>query len=357
VKGLRRRIEGIHEDPPTLFWPFLVSLSLLYRGLVALHRWFYSSGLARVKRLPRPVVSIGNLTVGGGGKTPLVIWLVEKMASRGIRAVVLSRGYGRRSRRTLLAGPEDDWSLSGDEPVVIARRTRTPVAVARDRYLGGMKALESQEVDIFIMDDGFQHRGLYRDLDIVAVDGLRRFGSGKLLPAGILREPVSRLRDADLVVVTKSAVPDHRFERELKGFKDFPVMWSDFRAAGLVPLGTARGSSFEGALEGKALAFCGIANPQGFRSSLRQAGVRVAGFLAFPDHHPFSVQDVDRIKAAARETGSCCMVTTEKDAVRWPDDDPEIPVYFLSMVTVPLKGEENLIEKVERLALGTGGNN
>jgi len=223
--------------------------------------------------------------------------------------------------------------------------------VSANRYQAGLEVLKHSDVDLFILDDGFQHHALKRDLDIVTVDGRRHFGTGRLMPAGILREPVSRLRDADVVVVTKAAVPDPHFGNELTRVKDVPVVWFDFKPAGLVPLDPATRSKERGISPGPVLAFCGVADPEGFRHSLKRAGIEVAGLINFPDHHPYSAKDISRIKAAAREAGVGRMVTTEKDAVRWPDNDQEIPLYFLSMEQVPVQGEEKLMRILQELVL------
>jgi tetraacyldisaccharide 4'-kinase len=354
---IRRRAERLLDKPPAVLLPLLILLSLLYRAAAFLHRQFYRTGLIRRKKLPKPVISVGNLVVGGGGKTPVVMWLAGELVSRGLRPAVLSRGYGRRSRRTVLVGPEDHWTLCGDEPLLIARGLEVPVAVSADRYGAGMMVLEDHDVDLFIMDDGFQHRALFRDLDIVVVDGQRRFGSGRLLPAGVLREPVSRLRDADFILVTKAQAPDRQFDKELTRFKDLPVVWSDFRPAGLLPVSPTTGSGEGGIPPGSALGFCGVAYPEGFRHSLARAGIEVGEFLTFPDHHPYSAEDVSRIEAAAREARVAYMVTTAKDAVRWPDDHAGTPLYYLCAETVPLEGEGKLIAMAQALLPPKGREN
>ncbi len=343
MKVLGRYLEGIPESPPTFLLPFLLPLSLLYRGGLILHRWFYSTGLGKVKRLPRPVVSVGNLVVGGGGKTPTVLWLVARLLEKGIRPAVLSRGYGRRSRETLIVRPDDSWRRGGDEPVLIARHTGVPVAVSAQRYLAGMKVLQEQDVDIFLLDDGFQHHSLHRDLDILVVDNLRRFGSGRLLPAGILREPLTRLRDADLVLVTKARASDSAFVGRLRRYGRCPVVWSDMRPTGLRPHGTQRSGEVGPPPEGPALAFCGIAYPQGFRESLERCRITVADLLVFPDHHPYSDEDAERIAADALHKGARFLVTTEKDAVRWPDAPLPIPLFHLTAETVMLEGGDFLM--------------
>jgi tetraacyldisaccharide 4'-kinase len=349
---LRRRFERILAGPPSWLWPVLVPLSLLYAGGSAFHRGLYRLGILKSRNLPRPVVSVGNLTVGGAGKTPIVMWLAEALSNRGIRPAILSRGYGREGAGIRVVDPDGPWRIFGDEPTMMARKlAEVPVVVSGDRRRAGLNLLQHKDVDLFILDDGFQHHALKRDLDIVAIDNHRRFGTGRLLPAGILREPVKRLQDADIVVVTKVVIPDSNFEKELTRLKDVPVVWFDFRPAGLVPLDPSTETTETDASSGSALAFCGIAHPDGFRQSLKRAGIEVAGFITFPDHHTYSVEDISRIKAAARETGVRRLVTTEKDAVRWPDHDPEIPVYFLSMETIPLQGEEKIMRILQDLVL------
>ena len=349
---LRRRFEEVLAAPPSWLWPVLVPLASLYAGGLALHRGLYRIGILKSHNLPRPVVSVGNLTAGGGGKTPIVMWLAETLAMKGVRPAILSRGYGREGDGIRIVDPDGPWRIYGDEPSMMAGRLgEIPVVVSVNRRLAGLDLLQHRDVDLFILDDGFQHHALKRDLDIVAIDNHRRFGTGRLLPAGILREPVKRLQDADIVVVTKVVIPDPNFEKELTRLKDVPVVWFDFRPAGLVPLDPSTETTETDASSGSALAFCGIAHPDGFRQSLKRAGIEVAGFITFPDHHTYSVEDISRIKAAAREAGVGRLVTTEKDAVRWPDHDPEIPVYFLSMETIPLQGEEKIMRILQELVL------
>ena len=341
---LRRRFEAVLDDPSPWMLPVLVPLSLLYRGLAALHSGLYRSGLLKTKSLPVPVISVGNLTLGGGGKTPLVMWLARALAERGISPAVLSRGYGRKSGKACVVDPEGPWQFFGDEPSMLARKLeKIPVGVSADRYRAGMEVLKQCEVDLFILDDGFQHYALERCLDIVAVDDRRRFGTGRLIPAGLLRGPLSRLKHADLLIVTKASAPDSRFEKELNILSEAPVAWFEFKPAGLVPLNGATELTETDGYCGPAFAFCGVADPEGFRSSLVQAGIEVAGIMPFPDHHPYCKEDVSRISAAAGEAGARLMVTTEKDAVRWPANGSGIPVYFLSMEAIPLKGEDEIM--------------
>ena len=343
---LRNRLEAVLSDPPALFLPVLILLSLFYRGLSSFYRFLFSSGTLRSSRLSRPVVSVGNLAVGGGGKTPLTMWLAQRLIASDIKVAVLSRGYGRTSDDLRIVEPEDSWQRVGDEPVLMVSRIKgMTVAVSKDRFAAGKKVLENSDVDLFLLDDGYQHYALWRDLDIVVVDGLRRFGNGRLLPAGILREPVSRLRYADVVVVTKAHQKDYNFESYLKKHTKAPIFWADYlpmelesvKPSVLMPGRMEPGGTF--------LAFCGIAGPDGFRETLARAGIEIADLLIFPDHHPYSASDVDLILEAASRSNADALVTTEKDAVRWPHGTLPLPVFALPVHPV-IENEEELLEEI-----------
>jgi len=183
---------------------FLRPMSALYAGAQGLRSAAYRSGLLKPTRVGRPVVVVGNLTVGGTGKTPLVAWLVEALAARGIRAGIVSRGYGRSGDAVRSVDPRDSWRDVGDEPLLLARRTRAPVVVGRDRVAAARRLIELG-VDAIVADDGLQHLRLARDFELVVVDGARGFGNGRLLPSGPLREPLTRLRTVDAVVVNGDA--------------------------------------------------------------------------------------------------------------------------------------------------------
>jgi tetraacyldisaccharide 4'-kinase len=324
----------------------LVLLSLLYRGLSLLHRYLYSSGILNSRSLPRPSISVGNIVVGGGGKTPLTMWLAEKLMASGVRVAILTRGYGRVHGGFRLVEPGDSWQSVGDEPALMASKiSGLTIAVSKNRYKAAIKVLERCEVDLFLLDDGFQHYALKRDLDIVVIDGRKRFGSGRVLPAGILREPVSSLKKADLIVVTRTQRIDPEFERYLKGHTAAPIFWADYQPMELSPVSPAEPPQKEGDKGGSFVAFCGIAGPDGFRDSLARAGIEVAELLAFPDHHPFSVSDMDTIVGTAVERQAAALVTTEKDAVRWPHRKLPLPVYSLPVQPV-VEGEEEILERI-----------
>ena len=298
-------------------------------------------GVLRRKPLPRPVVSIGNLTLGGGGKTPLVVWLARTALDQGKKPAILTRGYGRKGKGTLIVEPSMNWREAGDEPSLLSGALPgVPVAVSRDRNRGGWEVLGRGDVDLFILDDGFSNQALKKDLEIVVVDDRRRFGNGRVFPGGILREPLKRLKDAGVVVVTKANSVDGSFRERVGKVSDAPVFWADFKPGPLVRVG---GGGKPGlSPEGPFLGFCGIADPEGFRLSLKRAGMEVLELLAFLDHHPYTFSDVALIRDHAVRLGAKALVTTEKDGVRWPGGNEGLPCFALTIEIVFLEGEEEL---------------
>lgn len=350
-----RRLAGkiaLRPSPPLL--ALFVPLSFVYGVVAALHRWAYRSGLLRAAVLPRPVVSIGNLAVGGGGKTPLTMWLAKKLEDQGKEAGVLTRGYGRSGDRSVIAYPGHDWKDIGDEPALMIRKVKgLPVAVSKNRQRGGEELLGTRNIKVFILDDGFGHHALHKNLEVVVIDDNRRFGSGRLLPAGILREPVERLKEAGIIVVTKAARVDQGFEEEIKKHTDAPVLWADYRPDRLVPVGE-QGETGSGTVpEGPFLGFCGIADPESFRISLGRAGVETRGIVTFPDHHPYAPSDVSAITARAFKMGATALVTTEKDGIRWLPEESALPCYVLAMDVFFLKGEAVFLEAVDKVLAGS----
>ncbi|HLB00116.1 MAG TPA: tetraacyldisaccharide 4'-kinase [Bacteroidota bacterium] len=292
----------------------LAPLSWIYGAVVSIRNACYDSGIFSVKKINTPVISVGNITTGGTGKTPLVEHLITRLTGRGLRPAVLSRGYGRTTRGTLVVS--DGSSVletamrGGDEPVQIARKfPRCPVVVDADRVRGA-RLIESRFApDVILLDDGFQHRALHRDLDVVVLDDVPDASKMRLLPAGDRREPMGALGRAGLVIVNRRRegtptagapgriVMRHRLKRIV-----------DPATGGDVPFDTLRGAA--------CIAFCGIGNPGAFARTLADNGISPAGFLVFPDHHRFGDRDFERIDACSDENAARFIVTTEKDAVR-----------------------------------------
>ncbi len=249
----------------------MTSLSILFGAAVGARNALYSRGVLPSRRLERPVVSIGNLSVGGSGKTPFVRLLGEMLKQRGISFDVLSRGYGRQTRGVAVVDPGGASRDFGDEPLLIARKLQVPVIVGEERVAAGRLAEERFPTRLHLLDDGFQHRALARDFDIVLVTP--EDAHDRLLPAGRLREPLSALARADAVVLTSGA-PEDAFPLEGK------LVWRAHRA--IAPSD----------LPSHPLAFCGIARPQNFFVQLRTAGVELAGEASFRDHHQYTEKDV-----------------------------------------------------------------
>jgi tetraacyldisaccharide 4'-kinase len=269
-------------------------LSAIYGGVVGARNALYDHRWLRSRALQGSVISVGNLSTGGSGKTPFVILLGELLKARGIGFDVLSRGYGRRTRGVLVVDPGGLPRDFGDEPLLIARRLQTPVVVGEDRYEAGRLAEERFGPQIHVLDDGFQHRGLARDFDIVLVtpDDPR----DHLLPTGRLREPLRSLQRADAIVLTSGASPE-----------SFPL-------AGKTVWRVRRGIVAQ-SVPPRPVAFCGIARPQSFLLQLRAAGIDPIAEAFFRDHHAYTEKDIRDLLRLRQHSEAGGFVTTEKDAV------------------------------------------
>jgi tetraacyldisaccharide 4'-kinase len=287
--------------------PALLPLVPLYRLALGLREWRLRAGIEPVRRLRRPVISVGSLSAGGAGKTPMTIALARALTARGLQVDVLSRGYGRRGKAALRVDPKGAAEDFGDEPLLIARSAGVPVYVAARRYEAGLLA-ESDRGDaplIHLLDDGFQHRQLHRDVNILLLDE-NDLSAERLIPAGNLREPVSAIRRADVIAVPA----DDRaamVESSLRARGWAGPVWRLHRRMEVPPA------------EGPVVAFCGIARPAQFFAALKAAGLQLAVQQAFPDHHTFTARDLERLQTAARAARTRAIITTEKDWVRLGD--------------------------------------
>lgn len=311
--------------------------SIIMRARAAAYRegWFESVPIEGAT-----VISIGNLTTGGTGKTPLVCHVAriahEELsrlepagANEAARICVLSRGYGRTTRGRVLVSDEEiifaDANEGGDEPRELAERLRGVAAVIADadRVAAARWATEHLRSRVFVLDDGFQHQRLRRDLDIVAIDATDPFGGDRSLPAGRLREPLTALRRADLIVLTRleQAPPDAELvARIAKLDANLPVLRAYTHARGFHPLDADTDDDVQKLGDNRrAFAFCALGNPWAFFETLRRCDLRVAGTLAFADHHRYTSEDIEHIKTAARSCKAGLIVTTMKDAVKLSD--------------------------------------
>ena len=291
----------------------LAAASLLYRVGLGLDQ---SRKAKRARRLPRPVVSVGNVTVGGTGKTPVTLWLARQVEEMGKIPCILSRGYGSEGKKPRRVEPGcADWRKYGDEPVLLADRLGTgKVYVGQDRWRAGYLALEEDDgIDLFLLDDGFQHRQLARDRDVVLVDAERHFGNNRLLPWGPLREPMESLSRADFVGLIHRSRAFPSSAEALSNPVELPIAlgpigWSVPGERRIRPLSELSGDR-------PAWLLSGIGHPQGFEQTVRECGLEVAHHSIYRDHHPYSRSDLQREIEAAGSHGAR-LVTTAKDAVR-----------------------------------------
>ena len=327
----------------------LLKAALPFYPLVYLGAKAHSNFGLRKRRLPRPVISVGNITVGGTGKTSFVRLLLEILERKGLRAAVLSRGYKRTGRGLRVVskgeGPLLGYESCGDEPWMIANwTTNVAVLVNKDRYEAGLAAMEECSPDVFVLDDGFQHVALERDLDIVLLDCTNAFDNGRILPFGFLREPLSALRRADLIVVTRCNQSDiveavEALAQEIA--PGVPLMRAAHEPDLLV--GGNQETLDPGELRGRSVyAFSGIGNHSSFYLSIFQCGGDIRDTRRFPDHHRYAADELMDMEREALASGAEWLLTTEKDLVRIPDVSLTIPLYALTVRLRILSGMELL---------------
>lgn len=327
----------------------LGGLSALYDAGLDAYLAAETIGLRRREALPVPVISIGNLTVGGTGKTPMTQLLCRRLQMSGKRIAVLSRGHGGEGHSVRLVSEREGDGLltaskAGDEPVLLARTLpEVPVLVGKDRGQSGREALRRFDLDALILDDGFQYWQLARDLDIVLLDALRPFGNGFSLPRGLLRESKRHLARAGIIVVTRAGWLGEVERQSLLGeisalAPTVNVYFADHQATGFVAVSDLASPLLPlNALRGEPVyAVSAIAQPASFLHSLAQeSGVRLAGQEAWDDHHAFDADQARTVQRAARRVGAAAIVMTEKDAVKWPPlETDDLPIYALRVEMV-----------------------
>jgi tetraacyldisaccharide 4'-kinase len=328
----RKSIESIitgKNQAPILVNIVLTLLSEIYGAVVRLRRKGYATGFLKSKTLPCAVISIGNLTIGGTGKTPMTIYLAERLKQMGYRVAVISRGYKGSAEKhggivsdgkTILMDPE----TAGDEPFLLAASLKgIPVLVGRDRCRSGRQAVKRFQAQVVILDDAFQHLPLYRDLNLLLLDRTHPFGNGCLLPRGTLREPASALNYSDALILTRSSKP-FRIPADswAKGRPVFfavhePFFSAEFSAGERLQFQSHTPINEDQRFMGKHFfAFSGIADNHDFQRTLQKMGVDVCGAKEFPDHHNYSADDIQTILEAAVDSGATTLATTEKDMAR-----------------------------------------
>ena len=345
------------------FSPLLLA-SLMYRGAVSLRNLFYDTDIFHTRKMTCKVISVGNIIVGGTGKTPTVIMLAGMLKEHGYRPAILSRGYGGKREgpasvvsngHDILIGPDE----AGDEPLLIAQSLRdVPVIIGKERFIAGKLAVERFGVDVLILDDGFQHRRLSRDIDIVLLDSEKPFGNGFMLPRGGLRESRNALQRADMVIFTST-------EGGVSGtgpaVDDLPTVeipqipvFRGCRSPGDLVRGRAKDIYPLEYLRGRRVcAFSGIAEPDSFRKILEPLCGEVALFVPFPDHHVYTAGDVEYIRKACRESRAQVMLTTEKDGIKLIDFSDFFQDLYLLRIKMEIISSSPKFEECILAQLGT----
>lgn len=327
----------------------LKGAALAYALLLRLRAAAYRIGILPSRRLPVPVISVGNIVLGGTGKTPAVAWLADYFLKRGKRVAVLTRGYGGSLEgearvvsdgSNLLLSPEE----AGDEPCLLARKLPgLMVVMGADRYQAGELALRELQPDIFLLDDGFQHLRLKRDLNILLLDAERPFANGHTLPAGFLREHPSACGRADLIVYTRS-----KESGKPNLFPQKPALWTSHALAGMVPITGGELTGFEAAQGAKVTAFSGIANPDSFFDLLEACGVRLTATLSFPDHTRYDEEEIAAICRLRDASRSTVLITTEKDAVKLAPHAARLGSCFAAVLELAAPDRKSLDAALEK---------
>jgi len=335
----------------------LSPLGGLYGVAMKARRSLYRRGLLRVRKLSVPVISVGNLTMGGTGKTPLVQWIADDLAAANRRVCILTRGYGRahpHDRVIVSNGVEilSDAERAGDEALLLAESLKGRAALISDADRGSaaLWAIENLGSEVFVLDDGFQNLGLARNLDIVTIDATNPWGNRQLLPAGILREPLRELARADCILLTR--VHESRQIQGLEGeinalSKGRPVFHSRIEILGLRPFtSVSKRLSAAEIKSAPAAAFCGIGNPQSFFAQLRDDGYELGYSQLFGDHHVYTQADIDGIVRASIASGARALLTTAKDEVKLRSLRFDLPCYAVD-VGIEIEGKDKFRSLIE----------
>jgi tetraacyldisaccharide 4'-kinase len=339
----------------------LTPFSSLYGVAMKARRALYDAGRLRVHELGAPVISVGNLTMGGTGKTPLVEWIARELAQTGMRVCILTRGYGRQNVATRTIVSDGNGILAsaaeaGDEPLLLAEKLKGQAAVISDadRVAAAAWALKNFQSDVFVLDDGFQHLRVARNLNILTIDATNPWGNGKLLPAGILRESPAELKRADCIVITRADDPNstENLRHEIAGQgNQGPVFCSRMKLSGLREVQPGPSSTDADEIKASGVAaFCGLGNPESFFSLLRRSGYQLAYKEVFRDHYRYDQSDVVRVEHEARRHGAQFLLTTAKDGVKLRSFAFTLPCYVAD-IAIEIDEEQTfrgLIEKAVR---------
>jgi tetraacyldisaccharide 4'-kinase len=341
----------------------LLPFSWIYGTGVTLRNWLFDIGVRKVHTVGVPVISVGNLSAGGVGKTPFVELLARRLTSEGHRIAILSRGYKRKGTGTVVVSNGSvlcvEADLAGDEPEQLAEKLRGVVVVVDEQRVRGARyAIKQFGVDLILLDDGFQHRSIHRDLDVVLLSAAEVLSAGHMLPAGNRREPFRSLRRADLIVLSRCTDEAHfrRLEERLRTRIDKPTMGVRVKVRAVRRATTRFSIDLNGVKGKRVVAFSGIGNPASFEQTLSLLEVQIREHVKFADHHRYRVEDLRLIETAARRSGADYVVTTEKDlarlggaSVKASDFLDRNPLYYIEIEEEIIAGDRHLTEALRKL--------
>jgi len=346
MANLKTFITDMMESDETrgAYAPFFF-LSILYERIMRLRNYCFEASIIKSRRLASPVISIGNITVGGTGKTPMVIMLAGLLKKEGFRPAVLSRGYGAKQKERINIVSDGTKILmgiqeAGDEPLLMAQSLGdVPVITGKNRYRTGRHATDNYRANILLLDDAFQHRSLKRDIDIVLLDGALPFGNGYMLPRGMLRESKGALKRADIVVLTGNDGDEKRSEEAVKALRKYtgaPLFFASRKPDSLIDGKTGDKLPLDSLKAKRICAFSGIAQPENFRKTLEGLGGTIVSFIPFPDHHVYTEADIEEIGRRAVESSAEIIITTEKDGVKLIDVPPFLHDIYLLRIEMEI---------------------
>ncbi len=331
-----------------IFSPF----GKIYGAVADVRNRLYEKGVFKSFALGAKTVSVGNLTFGGTGKTPLVAFIAETLFEAGEKVCILTRGYGRKNpnRRVLVSDGEkilSDAKNAGDEPFELAEKLlgKAVVISDADRVSAGLRAREKFGITAFVLDDAFQHRRVKRDLDIVCIDATNPFGNRKVLPSGILREPLANLKRADAIVITRANLIEkiENLKSEISKYTDAPIFVSHNEFSDFIEINNSKKQTQNSKLKTQnSLAFCALGNPNNFFEQLRRENFNLAATEIFPDHHFYTPEDISKLEKKARQNGAEILITTAKDAVKLNDLESDFP-FFSAQNRIIFDDRENFI--------------
>ena len=313
------------------------SLSFIYGILVAIRNFFYETNILSTKSLNCKVISIGNITVGGSGKTPTVEYLSNLLQSKGHKVGIISRGYKRKSKSTLVVTDgkkkPESWKHVGDEPFLLAHKLENiPIVVGTSRYKAGSMMIEKFQPDVILIDDGFQHLSLHRDLDIVLVNSKDKRSDHKLIPSGKLREPISNLTKADLIIITKSNIhaPSNYLINKIESFNR-PTIYNELQIDSLLQIKSNKINKLDKIANKKVYLFSALGDNESFKKIMGYTDAKIVGHSKYPDHYHYTLDDLNDIEQKATKCNAEFLITTEKDLVKINPQNRKIDIYTVRM--------------------------